>query len=332
MLTDFGCPVCQALDWEKVEEYEYDAMPAIAPGGWAKLVEELRILARVFLRAAPGKGPVRRWFVTPYQALRRKVLLHVWGCSGRLASLLCRRCGFVCCTPRPTAQEVDRKYGFLKIHEPNIGGQDPNDTIAIQRDTERSERVFGIVSKHVTKGMVLDYGGGNGKLLRAFLSRGFTCHLADYSERQLPGIVRIADDVEGLADMYDAMILSHVLEHSAEPGGLLRSLGNHLKDTGFIYIEVPLEIWAGTRADGDAVTHVNYFTLASLRTLVQRSGFRIVDSRQCYANYGRAKLEVAWIVARKGEEPAVYDPLAARAMLWPSRLRSAVRLWRLVSQ
>ena len=329
MQESFPCPACLGDEWSPFEEYVFERKDERPSDGWHQKLETLRVLARILLFARPSRVPVRRRHLSKYQRLRRRILFDIWNSNGRLIGLRCRRCGFACYSPRPSTAEIEAKYAFVKTHEPSIGGQDAGDAKSLRLDHLRSERIFETLSTHMGGKRVLDYGGGNGKLLQAFLERGFQCHLADYSDVQLPGIAKVADDISGVNGEYDGIILSHVLEHVSDPGRLITQLGKHLKPTGAIYVEVPVEVWGGLRVDGDPVTHINYFTHASLRTLMQIHGFMVLDEFHGYGTYGRKRIEVTWIVARNGEQQAIFQPDATEELLYPSRVYSIRKAWHL---
>jgi SAM-dependent methyltransferase len=155
---------------------------------------------------------------------------------------------------------------------------------------------------------VLDYGGGNGKLLKPFMSAGHSCYLVDYNDNPISGVNKICDDMSAFTgdaftgdDAFDLIICSHVLEHVSDLTSLATFFRRHLDRSGLLYAEVPQEIWAGLRLDADPVTHINFFTRNSLAGLFLRNGFDILESRQEVATYGNAVLEVLWILARPAE-------------------------------
>ncbi|SNC68293.1 Methyltransferase domain-containing protein [Marinobacter sp. es.048] len=207
----------------------------------------------------------------------------------------------------------------MKARDPNVGGQNLADPVMVKMDRDRSFTVYEKVKSHTKGNSVLDYGGGNGKIMNSFIEHGYACYIADYSDVQLPNVEKVANDIEGLEHRYSIIILSHVLEHVAEPGELISRLKDHLEDDGVVYAEIPIDILGGIRLEGDPVTHINFFTRESLATLFNRNGYQVVSGNTEYGTYGRHQLEVGWLLAQKGDEAPSYKPTSAKKLLWPSR-------------
>src|SRR5699024_10572160 len=84
----------------------------------------------------------------------------------------------------------------------------------------------------------------------------------------------------------DLVICRHVLEHVADPAGMLRSIREGIGNspTTVLYLEVPNGLLALRRLSiGDLIyEHVSYFLASSLRTAVESAGFEILDLRESY--------------------------------------------------
>lgn len=346
MLSSYACPACSADDWLAVERFVFlrqDHQRGHARRRWEVLLRKAMIAVRAVLLARPRRSPIRCRFLDAYSRLRREIMFRVWVPDHdelELTSQCCRRCGFMAYRPRPDEKEIETRYMQLKQHEPDIGGQDMSKADEIAMDRARAERICRTAMVHFPERVnlrVLDYGGGNGKLLMPFLELGHRCDLVDYSDRQLPGVNKIANDMAGIPSgaRYDVIVCSHVLEHLADPGSLLQQLKGILADGGIVYAEVPQEIWAGIPIDADPVTHVNFFQESSFRRLFESRGFKLINGRREICTYGVHLLEAVWLVAcRSDARPA--EPAFAGCrenntpdLLYPSRLYSAQRLWRL---
>jgi len=313
----------------------------------------VKTAGRTLLLARPRRRPVACRSVSSYQFLRRKVLFEVWFPTAEtttLTSVHCTACGFMAYSPRPTEQEVSAKYAYLKQVEPDVGGQAGYDSRALRSDLMRAGRVRDRCMPYLSSGgalRVLDYGGGNGKLLEPFVAGGHSCYLIDYNDNPVSGVTKICDDVGGFTrdaftgdEAFDLIICSHVLEHVSDLTSLVNFFRRHLDPSGVLYAEVPQEIWAGVRLEADPVTHVNFFTRNSLARLSLINGFEILESRQEVATYGAAALEVLWILARPAERGggasrgapgmAVVDlPADVGALLYPSRKATLRRTYEL---
>lgn len=217
-----------------------------------------------------------------YERARYRVLFEVWFPDQEtvtLTSRCCENCGFVAYTPRPTKEDIEAKYRFLA----KLGGHTPVDADTnIER--RRARELYRHVLRYAPKNRrlrVLDFGGGDGRLVRDFLAEGAECHLVDYGETTFPGVTHIGATERDLnkASRYDLIICSHVLEHVAEPVSVLSVLATHLSTDGAIYVEVPMEVWSKAPLHSEPVTHVNFFTPISCRHLLVRGGLKIIECR-----------------------------------------------------
>lgn len=213
-----------------------------------------------------------------YGSVRHDVLFELWFTGENdvtLQSIACERCGFVCYSPRPTHADITSKYDYIARHE----RARTEFSMAKSTDLPRSRELYRYLQRSINgqNARILDYGGGNGRLLAAFLEAGHDCEVIDLVDETLPGITYAGSTTQAIGEQqaYDAVICSHVLEHLADPGEALASLLPLVKATGLVYIEVPSEIWKRSPPAIDPVTHINFFTTDSLRTLMQRSGLQV---------------------------------------------------------
>lgn len=254
MKTLFECPVCGAESWEPLAEKRYSP-PASASVTSDYLATRLRILFQLWL---PG------W---------EAVSLTLQGC---------RECGFVCYSPRPEASDLDAKYRYLSGIEKIGAGDMPADS---EYELRRAKRLFRCIERvmPVTHGLrVLDYGGGDGRLLRYIADCGARCFVIDYNDSPCPWVTRIGTTIQDMPQSegrFDLVILSHVLEHVAEPVSLLKSLGSLLAPGGMLYCEVPMELWRRLPQLDEPVTHINFFTPGSLTSAMRIAGYSPMKCR-----------------------------------------------------
>lgn len=216
---------------------------------------------------------------TPYVNKRLAVLFTVWfpgESTVTFTSAACGVCGFVCSLPRPEPKDIDAKYEYLSAAPETKNEISQTHQSDARRSADLYRRLHSMLPESSS---ILDFGGGNGRLLSAFIEQGHRCSLVDYSARTLPGIhyagARLSDLPAG--QKFDAIICSHVLEHLAEPGEVVAELKPRLKVSGTLYVEVPLEIWKRPPLPVEPVTHINYFTPASMRVLLERAGFDVLS-------------------------------------------------------
>jgi hypothetical protein len=100
----------------------------------------------------------------------------------------------------------------------------------------------------------------------------------------------------------DAAVLSHVLEHVRDVDRALLALRDLLRIDGRLYVEVPDatrydEFLAAPFQDFNA-EHINHFSGHSLANLLERYGFRVIDSgRKAIAASSNVLYPCVWIVA-----------------------------------
>lgn len=76
---------------------------------------------------------------------------------------------------------------------------------------------------------------------------------------------------------FDLISMFHVLEHLSEPVAALRTIGEKLKSEGLLYIEVPNAMRLCSPKYMFFKAHTLYFTGNTLRSLLEKSGFKVVS-------------------------------------------------------
>jgi len=329
----FICPVCSNEKWQKLEQYKILKNNVTVDRKWQQRMEFLPSFIRILLLARPARRPIFKRHISNNQYRRRRAYFDIWQGPEAFESIRCNRCGFVCYTPRPSADELEATYMYLEKQDPfNDGPYNPSPKTT-QMDRQRSERVYKAIEPYLAGNAVLDFGGANGVILTAFKKKGLQCHLADYSDRQLPGINKVANSLDDLQGNYDCILLNHVLEHVAEPGELLSGLNNHLNEKGLLYVEVPVEILAGVpRLEKDPVPHVNFFTEGSLKTILRINGYKILRVFRGWSSYGRTMAYTTSVVAMKGYEQPTFEPHITDALLYPKRIHVIDKLWKIATK
>lgn len=269
---------------------------------------------------------------TPYVRRRYQVLFGDWFPDIQevtLTSLLCQECGLVIYRPRPEPQDLDTKYRRLQGHEPSWSPA-PLTSNDLARSKELHATAARLSKSAIEPCRVLDFGGGDGRLMKSFVDAGCHVDLVDYVETTQPGIHKLGNT---LADVridrgYDWIIASHVFEHLADPLTMMQNLGEHLVSSGRVFVEVPLELWGKPPLLSEPVTHVNFFTRSSLRYLLEAAHLEVVDCRYASSLHPTGRRFAAiQAVARKPAHPAVPQPPGPGEADWflsPNPLRRLV--------
>lgn len=301
MIASPDCPVCEQHDWETLAERVYRAADRDAADN--------------------------------YMAPRYDVMFQLWWpdrTEVRITYVLCRRCGFVMYTPRPSDGDIAAKYAFL-VERGEAVGHAHSDAAT---DDARAAAVHRQMAPLLPPGSarVLDLGGGDGRMLRPFLEAGHQGCVVDYNPRPIAGVERLGATLDEVpeSERFDAAISLHVLEHLADPLRVVRQIARRLRPEGVLFVEVPLEVWRLRPDHLEPVTHVNYFTRDSLNVLLRRGGFGAVQVWEQVATApGGGPIFVVRAAARTAamaEALAVPpDPAHTRRLLHPSRWDRA--LW-----
>jgi 2-polyprenyl-3-methyl-5-hydroxy-6-metoxy-1,4-benzoquinol methylase len=145
--------------------------------------------------------------------------------------------------------------------------------------------------QHAPGARLLEVGAGAGFFLESAAEHGFEAIgiepsdlAARYGRDQLgvdvrTGFLETSDIPDGT---FDVVCMWHVLEHAADPLGLLRAARARLSPGGRLVLEVPnvdsvgAEIMRGRWAHLDPAAHVSHFAPESLRTALEAGGFQVL--------------------------------------------------------
>ncbi len=201
---------------------------------------------------------------------------------------------------KPTPEFLSNYYAE-KYYQQDKGQYDhhyPQEEVAYFLTLE--ERYFHIVSQVTQKesGSYLNIGCGEGWGLRYMHAQGWDVTGMDFSiygcQTHNPDMAQhvmqgdIFQLINTLDKTYDYVALNNVLEHVIDPIGLVEDIKSKLSDTSVLVVNVPndfsvvqkyalekgyidREFWVSSE---EAPEHLNYFTLASLKTLMEKHGYK----------------------------------------------------------
>ena len=283
METSFNCPCCHTNNWCRVKEYHYES-------------QTNKKLENSNNKHIPG-----------FISTRRQILFNVWFPNQNkvvLTSIYCNTCGFMCYSPRPGKDDLQAKYQYLS-ERGSVGVLSNPTPRALRLDHQRELFMNRMIARHhnVALQKVLDVGGGDGRLLRPFLKDNCGCYLVDFNAKSYPGVKRIGSTLNDLpsGSFFDILVCSHVLEHVSDPGEFLKQLRSLLTNNGVVYIEVPREIWQGIPIKTDPVTHINFFTVNSLKHALLLNGLQPLSIESKFAPYDGKYKRVIWAVAHAAQ-------------------------------
>ena len=168
---------------------------------------------------------------------------------------------------------------------------------------------------------LLDIGCGHGGLLLDWQARGVNAYgiepdpLARAGATERGGWVYDGSAENIPADIstrrYDAIVMSHVLEHCRDPARALRNVCKLLSEVGTFYCEVPncgchyFRTYGQISEMLDVPRHLHFFDKTALERLAGEAGLEILDWR--WSGYTR-HFDPSWY----GWENSIHDRIRAR--------------------
>ena len=140
-------------------------------------------------------------------------------------------------------------------------------------------------------GRLLDVGCGNGEYLKRMKRRGWEVYGVDFDSTAVESAAKASIEViqGALEDVtfpdghFDAMTMSHLIEHLYDPVGTLRHARRLLKPGGLLWIATPnLDSWVHERFKKDwrglePPRHIVIFNRASLTLACRKAGLEIAQ-------------------------------------------------------
>lgn len=212
----------------------------------------------------------------------------------------CKNCGHAFVTPRPTLAFLTEFYTSTgSTSHPGSYGVSlawvieeerkfPNSTIDAREMLHRVHALSHGIGESGTP-TVLDVGSGFGFFTREAQQRGYDVTAielgpARHITEEMTGVRPIAipfEDFDAGKERYSAIVMSQVLEHVLDANFWAARAFDLLKPGGVLAIALPhfgSAIRRLMRENDPFITppeHLNFFTEASLRTLLQRHGFEL---------------------------------------------------------
>lgn len=160
-------------------------------------------------------------------------------------------------------------------------------------NTGRVQRILEFANKHFTavalanrSPSVLDVGSGLCVFLHRMKEAGWDCTALDPDGRaanhalETVGVKAVCGDFMELRDLgrFDVVTFNKVLEHVKDPVTMLAKTAEHVREGGFVYVELPdgeAAVSDGPGREEFCIDHPHVFSGASLTMLAVRAGFTV---------------------------------------------------------
>jgi SAM-dependent methyltransferase len=148
---------------------------------------------------------------------------------------------------------------------------------------------------------VLDVGSGLCVFLYQMRLAGWQCTAIDPDARaarharERVGVTAVCGDFMASQELgrFDVVTFNKVLEHVADPVSMLARSARHLREGGFVYIELPdgeAALTEGPERQEFFIDHWHVFSAASLAILATRAGFRLQALERLHEPSGKYTL------------------------------------------
>jgi SAM-dependent methyltransferase len=286
---------------------------------------------------------MRSWFTVPGDWRHPK--------SGRTFAIVrCPECGFGRVNPTPSPEVLAEHYRIAGYYTHGTtqhgqrGGILARVLVKLAGYLDRGVRDRQQFVQANVKGRVLEIGCGTGKLLRALQARGHDVVGIEPDEQALarvsapfPVYPGTAEELptEITAQKFDAVVMTHVMEHCTDPARVVSNIRHQLNPNGIAIIETPnvacLDFKVGKLSwpHLGVPRHLLFWTSDTLTRLFRQHGFTTEIhysglQRQFSPNwiaFGQPMQRFYPVFSLKRLGPIYYGALLAALPLLPKRLR-----------
>jgi len=204
--------------------------------------------------------------------------------------VVCNNCGFVYADNISSQADFNNYYETMSKYEFNYkDGVIPNYYI------KHFKKIVNFLTPYINNknASILDIGCSTGGLLSIFKSNGYRNLLGiDPSKscvRTTKNLYNIEATVNNISNFntnekFDLIILSAVLEHLVDFKDSMRKIWSLLNDQGLLFIEVPdaerFDLYISSPFQQFSIEHINYFSRYSIRNLLSKFSFKIIEIQQ----------------------------------------------------
>jgi 2-polyprenyl-3-methyl-5-hydroxy-6-metoxy-1,4-benzoquinol methylase len=215
-------------------------------------------------------------------------------CDNEFQFLACDGCGHLFLSPRPRLEDLHVIYRNYQTNN-RSSAYYPSTLVAGIKERIDRMRLRDVLRELHRGSNVLDIGAGAGRLLRLLRSASGGNEVALYAnevhfdpdvreELDRQGITVLEGLIESVTTdlRFDVITSVHVIEHVANPRGMLRWIADHLTKNGVAYLETPDAAAPARTIFGDKwgmthfPRHFNIFSRRHLAQLARAEGLTVV--------------------------------------------------------
>lgn len=313
-----ACPVCSGTARELLRENLVDNVFFVAPGRWT--LYRCTHCCSAYLDPRPNAASIGKAYGVYYTHAvdEPRTASARPGAVRRLKVAL-------------TNGYVNSRYGTRRQPASELGVWLAK---VLPQRRQKRDAEFRYLPKPRPGQRLLDIGCGNGDFLLKARDAGWDVVGVDpdpkaaaaAKQRGLAVSVGSVDLFAGESDCFDAITLSHVLEHLHEPAPFIRAVHRLLKPGGVVFVDTPniesrgARRWGGNWRGLETPRHLVLFSLAGLVGLLRAGGFDNIETKRRTAV--RKSMYLGSLRMQLGKSP--YDPIPARLpllmrlrLLWP---------------
>ena len=207
------------------------------------------------------------------------VLSGIQSQFGEIYSLKqCKVCSFVSTSPLPSAETLKKYYG--QDYWQPFNGKTAK-LLSFFYKLRMLSVLRNIKRTIPQNGHILDWGSGDGSLIRLLEHEGFDCYGIDNYHVELTNKKLVNTTIIKAPfskDFFDCITSFHVLEHIEKPFASIKKAFHLLKPNGILVVEVPniesvsFQIFKNNWYHLDIPLHLNHFNLSVMKWIFNKIG------------------------------------------------------------
>jgi 2-polyprenyl-3-methyl-5-hydroxy-6-metoxy-1,4-benzoquinol methylase len=219
---------------------------------------------------------------------RTKKLYYIDRFKTRFSVVKCKRCGLVYMNPQLSEKEISNLYNE-EYYQGTADYSYQDERKHAKAAKIIHDKRLQVIEKYVKKGRMLDIGCSFGIFLDAARQRGWDAygvelskHATGYAKKSLRLNVfnGTLERARFRSNFFDVILMAELIEHLPDPAKTLQECNRILKKGGLLVVQTSNEesLYAkllGKNWDWFLPGHLYYFSVRTLRNMLQKTGFKV---------------------------------------------------------